>query len=95
MDKMLSYSKALLAVGAGCTALFVSLPASAVEGRVGSIKACSQVMSGKCATGAVRNTALGKQVQLPGGSWVDCAGDCREKLRKKTVDFWHEQMLQN
>jgi hypothetical protein len=52
-------------------------------------------MAGSCATGTIRNTAYGKQVQLPGGTWVDCAGDCREKLRKKTVDYWHEQMLQN
>jgi hypothetical protein len=95
MDKMLSYSKALLAIGAGCTALSFSLPVSAVEGRVGTVKACSAVMTGKCATGAVRNTAYGKQVQLPGGTWVDCAGDCSRKLRKQTVDFWQEQMLQN
>jgi hypothetical protein len=52
-------------------------------------------MAGKCTTGAVRNTTYGKQVQLPGGKWIDCAGDCSRKLRKNTVDFWQEQMLQN
>ncbi len=52
-------------------------------------------MAGKCATGMVRNTTYGKQVQLPGGTWVDCAAIVENKLRKKTVDYWHEQMLQN
>jgi hypothetical protein len=66
----------------------------AVEGNVGTVKACSPI-TGQCATGAVRKTAYGQQVRLPGGTWVDCAGDCRRKLRKQTVDFWQEQMLQN
>jgi hypothetical protein len=80
----------------GCWAVLIPTQSSiAVEGSLSKVKACSDVMAGKCATGTVRNTAYGKQVQLPGGTWVDCAGDCREKLRKKTVDYWHEQMLQN
>jgi hypothetical protein len=90
---MKPYSKALLTIGAGCTALLFSLPVSAVE--AGAVRACSQVTAGKCTTGPIRDTALGREVQLPGGSWIDCAGDCREKLRKRTVDFWYEQMLQN
>ena len=86
--------KALMAV-IGCCAAVAAQPALAMDGRVGAVKACSEVNSDKCATGTIRNTAYGKEVQLPGGTWVDCAGDCREKLRKKTVDFWHEQMLRN
>jgi hypothetical protein len=31
------------------------------------------------------------QIQLPGGTWIDCAGDCRDALRKSTTDFWEEQ----
>jgi hypothetical protein len=30
-------------------------------------------------------------VRLPGGTWIDCAGDCRDKLRAETIDFWYEQ----
>ncbi|MBY0226518.1 MAG: hypothetical protein K2Q28_11995 [Hyphomicrobium sp.] len=66
----------------------------AVEGNLGKVKACSPITD-KCATGAVRNTAYGQQVQLPGGKWVNCAGDCSRKLRKNTVDFWQYEMLQN
>ena len=38
--------------------------------------------------GAVRQTSLGPQVQLPGGSWVYCRRSCSETLRVETVDFW-------
>ena len=40
------------------------------------------------ATGAVRQTSLGPQVQLPGGSWVYCRTSCTDTLRVETVDFW-------
>ena len=78
-----------------CAVLMPTQSSFAVEGSLGKVKACSAVMAGRCATGTVRNTTYGKQVQLPGGTWVDCAGDCSGKLRKNTVDFWQEQMLQN
>jgi hypothetical protein len=38
--------------------------------------------------GAVRETNLGRQVQLPGGAWVYCKRSCSETLRAETVDFW-------
>jgi hypothetical protein len=38
-----------------------------------------------------RPSRWGREVRLPGGSWIDCAGDCREKLRETTIDFWIEQ----
>lgn len=38
--------------------------------------------------GAVRQTNLGRQVQLPGGSWVYCKRSCSETLRAESVDFW-------
>jgi hypothetical protein len=31
------------------------------------------------------------QVELPGGTWIDCGGDCRDAVRKTTTDFWAEQ----
>ncbi|MEZ5899950.1 MAG: hypothetical protein AB7S74_11765 [Hyphomicrobium sp.] len=38
-------------------------------------------------TGAVRNTDLGPQVQLPDGHWEYCRRSCSETLRVETVDF--------
>jgi hypothetical protein len=38
--------------------------------------------------GAVRQTSLGPQVQLLGGSWIYCKRSCSETLRAETVDFW-------
>ena len=32
-----------------------------------------------------------EQVELPGGTWIDCSGDCRDAIRKATTDFWDEQ----
>jgi hypothetical protein len=32
-----------------------------------------------------------EQVELPGGTWIDCGGDCRDAVRKATTDFWEEQ----
>ena len=31
------------------------------------------------------------EVELPNGTWIDCAGDCAEALRKAHLDFWDEQ----
>jgi hypothetical protein len=31
------------------------------------------------------------QVQLPGGTWIDCAYSCRDTLRRETVDFWQSR----
>lgn len=38
-------------------------------------------------TGAVRNTSLGPQVQLPTGRWVYCRRSCSETLRVESIDF--------
>ncbi|MGF1649859.1 MAG: hypothetical protein ACFCUN_05360 [Hyphomicrobiaceae bacterium] len=39
--------------------------------------------------GSVRFHHNRLQVQLPGGTWVDCAQSCSETLRLETVDFWY------
>ncbi len=41
--------------------------------------------------GPVRQTSLGPQVRLPGGSWIYCKRSCSETLRAETVDFWEAQ----
>ena len=28
------------------------------------------------------------EVQLPGGTWIDCGGDCLAAYRQGTTDFW-------
>jgi hypothetical protein len=33
----------------------------------------------------------GREVRLPGGTWLDCAGDCRQTLADATIDFWDRQ----
>lgn len=71
------------------TLLAIIFAASAAEAE--QITACSKLHSSKCITATAKN---GK-VRLPGGTWVDCAGDCKNKLRSKTVDFWYEQKLRN
>jgi hypothetical protein len=80
---------------ATAAAFALAIPAQAVEGRMGQTTACSKTNTSKCKTGAVRDTNLGQQVRLPGGTWVDCNGDCNNRLRQKTVDFWYEQKLNN
>jgi hypothetical protein len=49
-------------------------------------------MGGGRVGGAVRRTPLGRQVQLPGGSWIYCKRSCAETLRAETVDFWDAQI---
>ena len=79
-----------------CAVLMPTQSSFAVEGSLGKVKACSDCYGRQlCNRCTYATLTYGKQVQLPGGTWVDCAGDCREKLRKKTVDYWQEQMLQN
>lgn len=39
-------------------------------------------------SGPVRETRLGPQVRLPGGTWEYCRRSCSETLRVETVDFW-------
>lgn len=38
-------------------------------------------------TGAVRETNLGPQVQLPSGHWEYCRRSCSETLRVQSIDF--------
>lgn len=40
------------------------------------------------ARGAVRPGKFGPQVQLPGGTWIDCVRSCSETLRRESLDFF-------
>lgn len=39
----------------------------------------------------VRMARLGKQVKLPGGSWVYCEITCEYTVRRMSLDFWEGQ----
>jgi hypothetical protein len=56
-------------------------------GRSGSVTACSHYARG-CVTGATRRGRHQAQVRMPGGTWIDCKGDCRQTLREESVDFF-------
>ncbi len=82
-----------LALLAALPALFLSglacAPADARARRtidVDTVVAESRFGNGSV-TGAVRNTSLGPQVQLPTGRWVYCRRSCSETLRVETIDF--------
>lgn len=53
----------------------------------GIVTACSKHGNG-CYSAPLRETKLGPQMRLKGGTWVYCRGDCRDSLREDTVDFW-------
>jgi uncharacterized membrane protein len=52
-----------------------------------TVTACSRYGKG-CVTAPVRRSRYGSEVRFPGGSWIGCSGDCREKLRDESIDFW-------
>jgi hypothetical protein len=29
-----------------------------------------------------------REVQLPGGNWIECRRSCSNTLREETIDFW-------
>ena len=58
----------------------------AYRGDDGYVVAVSRFGNGSV-TGAVRNTDLGPQVQLPGGHWEYCRRSCSETLRVESIDF--------
>jgi hypothetical protein len=88
-------TKFIAAIGLATAAAFaLALPAQANDKKYG-VAACSKNNTTNCKTGAVQNYNMGQKVRLPGGTWVDCAGDCQDELRQKTVDFWAEQMDRN
>ena len=62
-------------------------PALAQSERGGSVSVCSR-FSAKCTSAPVRPSRFGSEVRLPGGTWISCAGSCKDTLRDETIDFW-------
>ena len=53
--------------------------------------ACSTNGHFTCYSAPVRAGRYDKWMRLKHGTWISCESDCRETLRKETVDFWDEQ----
>lgn len=58
----------------------------------GQVTATSRHTSGKSVTLRTRHLdgsgATFMEVELPGGSWLDCGGDCAETVRREHLDIW-------
>lgn len=80
----------LVAVATALAPLLI-LPNSALAKKAkdggGSVTACSHYARG-CVSGSVRRGRRQAQVRMPGGTWIDCKGDCRQTLREESVDFF-------
>lgn len=80
---------------AGCFVLGMAGGIEAVSaqghGRADGYVVAESRFGGGRVRGAVRQTSLGRQVQLPSGNWVYCKRSCSETLRAETVDFWEAQ----
>jgi hypothetical protein len=61
------------------------------ERTTGIVTACSTYGHFECYKAPWRRGKFGPEMRLRGGTWIDCAGDCRDTLRQQTVDFWDEQ----
>lgn len=42
-------------------------------------------------SGPIRHTRTGREVRLPGGTWVGCRRSCAETLRVETIDFYETE----
>lgn len=62
------------------------------EKTLGSVTACSTYGNHGCVTAKIRQTQLGLQYRSKGGSWIWCEHDCRDTIRRDTVDFWNDQL---
>jgi hypothetical protein len=51
------------------------------------VTGCSRYGYG-CVSGPTRPARFGREVRMPGGTWIGCAGSCADTLRDETVDFW-------
>lgn len=77
-----------------CTVLSVSFILSATPASFAdTLTVCSRYTLNKCVVGKTRKTSKGEMVRMPGGTWLDCRGDCYDRLRLATVDFWKNVKL--
>lgn len=88
-------SKLAGAIGFGLVlAALQCAPGFVASASAESVTACSRFGKG-CVTAPVRRTKQGLEVRFPGGTWIGCSGDCREKLRDEHLDFWDTHKPEN
>jgi hypothetical protein len=61
----------------------------------GLVTACSTNGHHACYTARLVRGPMGPKLRLKGGTLMDCEGDCRDALRRATVDFWDDQRERN
>lgn len=58
----------------------------------GQVRVTSPTQPGPAVTLATRVVMVGsvrlEEVGLPGGTWIDCAGDCAKAAREAGPEFW-------
>ncbi len=79
-----------VAASLGMAALAAAPADAAQQGGKRYVTAVSRYGNGTL-TAPIRPARFGYEVQLPGGVWIDCAGDCRETLRRQKLDYWETQ----
>lgn len=62
--------------------------------RTGFVVAESRFGNGTI-SGPVRLVRNGREVRLPGGTWIGCRRSCSETLRVETVDIWENRSTGN
>jgi len=83
----------LIIAASATMALLAAVPAAADNHRsskdsgTGYVTAQSRIGNGTV-SGPVRQAALGREVRLPGGTWIPCRHSCSETLRVETIDYW-------
>jgi hypothetical protein len=96
----MSYTRALLLAGFASACAFSSITAADAGPREryaraygpieGYVVAESRFGNGSV-TGPVRRGRYTYEVQMPGGTWIECRRLCSETLRVETVDFWENK----
>lgn len=84
---------------AGAVALLMASPLVATTSadarqfkKSSTVTACSTT-GFDCYTAPVVKSRVGKKLVLRNGTRIDCGPSCRDTLRKETVDFWFDRML--
>jgi hypothetical protein len=90
------FSLLVMATGAGLTALAGAMvPTADAQSRRGPYGSNEGYVTAESRygpqtiTGRARVSAQGRrEVQLPGGNWIECRRSCSNTLREETIDFW-------
>ena len=80
----------------GLVAVVAILSAMAAFGATSGASAGGEVVAESrfghgTVSGPVRAARHGREVRLPGGTWIDCGRSCSETLRTESVDFWENK----